>query len=545
MRGRGRPELSLARMVTFLRALTGWRRLAAACLLGAVSVLAMPPVSWWLVLFVTFPGLVLLLDEAARAMPSPWRRARAGALIGWWFGFGYMVPGLYWIGGAFLVQADKFAILMPFAITLLPAYLAAYYGLATGAAMLVWQLDAGRILALAVTMATGEWLRGHWFTGFPWNAIGYGLTINDALAQSASLIGIAGLNFWAVLIFASPVALLSLRIRRVESIAVLGLAAGLLVAALAFGQWRLAQPLPADDPAVRLRLVQPNIPETEKFEAGSQRRIFDRMLDLSRQDKEGRVDDLVGTNVVIWPEEPLNFLLLDSPEALSEIATALGGHAMLLTGAIRAETIGTPPRRRFFNSLAAIDPAGRQVAIYDKIHLVPFGEYLPYEFILSAFGLENLTRTAGGMEEGANSRRLDVPGLPSLSPLICYEAIFPGAAVEPGTRPKWLLNVTNDAWFGEQAGPYQHFHQARIRAIEEGLPLLRVAITGISAVVDAHGQVRNSLPLLTAGIIDTTLPSALQATPYARMGDLIMFLQLLVAVLAIAVLRLAQRLLSR
>ena len=522
-----------------LTPLVGWRRLAATFGLGALSVLAMPPFGIWPVLFLTFPGLVLLLDGAA-ATPGIGRRAGAAAAVGWWFGFGYLLPGLYWIGGAFLVQADKFAVLMPFAITLLPAYLAAYFGAATGVASLVWRPGFERLLVLAVTISIGEWLRGHWFTGFPWNAIGYALTIDDALAQSASLVGVTGLTFWAVLVFVSPVGLAGADRSRKSGLAWVCLMAIGLAACFGWGEWRLTGTAPPDDQAVRLRLVQPNVPEKEKFESGSQRRIFDRILDLSRRDTSGRIDDLASTTLLIWPEEPLNFLLLDTPEALTGIGALLGGHTMLLTGAIRAETTGTPPRRKYLNSLAVIDGAGRPLATYDKIHLVPFGEYLPYESVLGDVGLENLTRTAGGLAAGVNPRRLEAPGLPSLSPLICYEAIFPGEVVEPGTRPRWLLNVTNDAWFGEQTGPYQHFHEARIRAIEEGLPLVRVAITGISAIVDAKGRVRARLPLLTAGVLDGTLPAALPPTLYARYGDWILLLQLLVVVTLLIAIRVAR-----
>ena len=372
--------------------------------------------------------------------------------------------------------------------------------------------------------------------------LGYGLTINDALAQSASLVGVTGLTFWAALIFASPAAWLAPGKANRAAMAFSGGTLAIFAASFAWGVWTLAQAAPPDDPSVRIRLVQPNIPEKDKFEPGSQRRIFDRILDLSRRDATGRIDDLAATTVLIWPEEPLNFLMLDTPEALTEIGALLGGHTTLLTGAIRAQALGTPPQRRFFNSLVVIDGAGRPKAIYDKIHLVPFGEYLPYENVLSSIGLENLTRTAGGLAEGSNPRHLEAAGVPSFSPLICYEAIFPGEAVEPGALPRWLLNVTNDAWFGEQTGPYQHFHQARVRAIEQGLPLVRVAITGISAAVDAKGRIRQSLPLLTAGIIDTTLPAALPPTPYARYGDGLLFLQLSVVIALFAIIRLAESL---
>lgn len=532
---------------SLLDKLTGWRRLAAACALGAISVLAMPPIGWWPVLFATFPGLVLLLDRVAGGQPDLWRRVRAAALTGWWFGFGYLVPGLYWIGAAFLVEADKFAALMPFAITLLPAYLAFYYGAATGAAMLAWRPGPERLLALATAVAAGEWLRGHWFTGFPWNAVGYGLTINDALAQTASLVGLPGLSFWAVMVFSAPVLLLRGPARTGRSLPAACAIALLFAGALAWGEWRLAQPLPPDEPTVHLRLVQPNTPETEKFLPGSQRRIFDAILSLSQRNEAGRIDDLAGTTVLVWPEEPLNFLLLDSDVALKEIAAVLGGHTILLTGAFRAEAEPGAPddaaRRRIFNSLAVIDANGRPTAVYDKIHLVPWGEYLPWKPLLAAIGLSSIAGVTD--EPGTNPRVLEAAGLPSLSPLICYEAIFPGAAVEAGHRPSWLLNVTNDAWFGEQTGPYQHFHQARVRAIEEGLPLVRVAVTGISAVVDARGRVRKSLQLLTAGVIDADLPGALPSTIYARYGDAILLSQLLVALTLLVVLQLAASRASR
>ena len=528
-------------MDLFENRLLGWRRLAAAFGLGAVSVLAMPPFGLWPVLLVSFPGLVLCLDAALARAPTLTRRVRAAALVGWWFGFGYLLLGLYWIGGAFLVQADRFAILMPFAITLLPAYLAAYFALATGSAALLWRPGPERLLTLAIMLSSSEWLRGHWFTGFPWNAIGYGLTLNNTLAQSASLVGVTGLTFWAVLLFASPVLLFDRRHSR-QAWAGTACALTLLAAAYGWGSWRLATAADASVPGVRLRLVQPNTPETEKFKPGSQRRIFDSIKGLSQHNATGQIDDLAQTTLLIWPEEPLNFLLLQSPEALAELGLLLGGHTTLISGALRSEpdpaSHSSPPAVRYFNTLAIIDPNGQPVATYDKIHLVPWGEYLPYEPILSAIGLENLTRTAGGMAAGTNPRRLEALNVPGFSPLICYEAIFPGEVVPSGTRPGWLLNVTNDAWFGEQTGPYQHAHQSRIRAIEEGLPMVRVAITGISGVFDAYGRVQQSLPLVTAGVIDSALPTALPLTPYARYGDRLVLWHILLGLTLIGGVRL-------
>ncbi len=519
-----------------LLCLRGWRRQLASFALGSVSVLAMPPFGLWPLWFLTFPGLVLLLDSAAIGNGRH-QRAVISAALGWSFGFGYMLFGLYWIGGAFLVQAERFAALIPFAITLLPAYLACYFGLAAAVASLVWQPAPIRILALAIALGASEWLRGHWFTGFPWNSIGHGLTLSDALAQSASLVGVTGLAVWAVLIFSAPVLLITEagKLRRWLGP---GCALALLAVAFGWGSWQLTlTPEPARD-AIRMRLVQPNTPEKDKFDGSKAREIFDRIVDLSQRDPSGAIDGLTNIDVVIWPEEPLNFRLLQTPQALTEIAAMLGGHTKLLTGTIRAEpdpkAPADPRAARYFNSLALIDGDGRPSAIFDKRHLVPFGEYLPYENLLNLIGIENLTRTSGGMAEGTNRRGLVMSGLPPVSPMICYEAIFADDAVPPGDRPGWLLNVTNDAWFGEQTGPYQHFHQARMRAIEQGLPLVRVAITGISAVVDAHGRVRQSLPLLTAGVIDSVLPSPLPETMYGRYGDGLLLAELIAGLAIVA-----------
>jgi apolipoprotein N-acyltransferase len=304
---------------------------------------------------------------------------------------------------------------------------------------------------------------------------------------------------------------------------------------MAWGTAQLSLPATVPYKPVQLRLVQPNTPEKEKFEAANARRIFDRMLDLSRRNAKGEIDDLIGIDVVIWPEEPLNFRLLQTPQGLSEIGAMLGERAKLLTGTIRAEANPAAPddprAARYFNSLVLIDSDGQPGPLFDKRHLVPFGEYLPYEPFLNALGIENLTRTAGGMAVGTNDRGLVLSGLPNVSPLICYEAIFPDEVVGPNGRPAWLLNITNDAWFGEQTGPYQHFHQARIRAIEQGVPLVRAAITGISAVVDARGRVQQSLPLLTSGVIDGVLPSPLPLTIYGRYGDGLLLWELLAGAL--------------
>jgi apolipoprotein N-acyltransferase len=511
---------------------------------GAASVLAMPPFFLWPVLFVTLPLLVFLIDHAVATAPR--RKPAHAASIAWFFAFGYFLAGLFWIGEAFLVEAEKFAILMPFAVMAMPAGLALFWAGAAAGASLFWHPGPRRILVLALTLASAEWLRGHVLTGFPWNVLGYALTAPDALMQSASLLGIYGLTLVAVILFTWPLVAWSDASRVPSGSAVSPLRAAFVptlaslsaIAALAaWGTFRLAGDRPADQ-SVRIRLVQPSIPQREKWRAELQRRNFDRHLDLTRRNAEGTVDDAKGIDLVVWPEAAMPFLVLDTPAALEAIGKVVpeGGH--LVAGLIRVEPapLNSGRRRRILNSLAVFEPGGRPVAVYDKIHLVPFGEYLPLQATLEAIGLEQLTRIRGGFDVGPSPRPLlRVSGLPAFAPLICYEVIFPGTVVQSAERPAALLNLTNDGWFGNTTGPRQHFHQARVRAVEEGLPVIRSANNGISAVVDAFGRIVARLDLDVAGTSDATLPGRLSPPPYARFGDAIFWaLWLTVAVVAAA-----------
>jgi apolipoprotein N-acyltransferase len=273
-------------------------------------------------------------------------------------------------------------------------------------------------------------------------------------------------------------------------------------------------------------LVQPSIPQREKWRPEFQRRNFDRHLDLSRRNAEGAVDDAKGIDLVVWPEAAMPFLVLDTPAALEAIGRVVPENGHLVAGLLRVEPAPlNGGRRRILNSLAAFEPGGRPVAIYDKTHLVPFGEYLPLQATLEAIGLEQLTRIRGGFDVGPSPRPLlRVPGLPAMAPLICYEVIFPGTVVQSAERPAALLNLTNDGWFGNTTGPRQHFHQARVRAVEEGLPVIRSANNGISAIVDAFGRTVARLDLDVAGTTDATLPGTLSPPPYARFGDVIFWI---------------------
>ncbi|MGD9867684.1 MAG: apolipoprotein N-acyltransferase, partial [Hyphomicrobiales bacterium] len=496
---------------------------------GLVSVAGLAPFFLWPVFFVTVTLLVWLLDGAALAAAGRVSLVRTAAWTGWCFGFGYFLGGLYWVGFSFLVEADRFAWLLPFAVTLLPAGMAIYFALACAAACAFWRPGAGRIFLLALCFAVAEYLRGHLFSGFPWNAVGYWVTGGETLMQWASVFGVYALALFAMHIFAMPALLWPVpgleEPRPVLRFSVVALAGLLIGAAGLYGQWRLSLPAPGEVENVRLRVVQPNIPQAEKWLPQNRASVFQRYLDVSRAGPDGDAPGLDTITHLVWPESALPFLLADHSEALRAIGEALPDHVVLLNGQIRAEERIRPDNTlaglRAWNSLFVMNGEGRLLEVYDKLHLVPFGEYLPFQELMESVGIEQLTRMRGGFEAGANPRRLEAPGLPPFVPLICYEIIFPDAIAPADFRPRWMLNVTNDAWFGNSTGPYQHLHQARVRAVEQGLPLVRAANTGVSAVMDAYGRTLGSLRLGMAGVIDAPLPGALPPTPYVRAGRLV------------------------
>ncbi len=527
--------MQIERLAGWVRTRAGWQRVALATSAGALSVLAMAPFFLWPVLILTLPALVWLLDGAIqRGAGNTWRQRPAvqAALVGWLFAFGYFFAGLFWIGEAFLVEAEKFAILIPLAVTLMPAGLALFWAGAAAVASLAWRPGLMRVLALALAIGAAEWLRGHVLTGFPWNVIGYALTYPESLMQSAGLVGIYGLSIIAVFVLAAPlVAWADGMVWRGAAIMV-----ATIVVLMTYGHWRLTEPAGVGE-GPRVRLVQPSIPQREKWQSEHQRRIFDLHLALTARNAADVEDGAAGVDLVIWPEAAMPFLPLDSPKALELIGNVLPAGAHLISGALRAD----PPdpsrpevQRRLYNSLIAFGAGGKPAAIYDKIHLVPFGEYLPLNAWLDAIGLEPLTRRRGGFTVGPSPRPLmALPNAPAFAPLICYEAIFPRAIIQGSERPSFLLNVTNDGWFGNTTGPRQHLHQARVRAVEEGLPLLRVANNGISAVVDGRGRILHRLELDVVGVIDARVPPAMAPTLYSRFGDLWFALMLICGVLIV------------
>jgi apolipoprotein N-acyltransferase len=513
-----RPALSVTRLAHWVVLSWGWRRALVAVVAGALSALAMAPFDAWPVLFFTFPILVWLVDGAAGGrlggMPS-------AAIAGWWFGFGYHLAGLYWVGYAFLVDAKTFAWLLPFAVIALPAGMACYTAAGLALARMLWTRGPTRLLALAVALTAAEWLRGHLFSGFPWNTYGYALTGPLTLAQGAALIGIWGLTFFAVAVFASPAVLTDDRADTRRRWLPLALGCVLLAALAGYGTMRLSRTPSAFVDGVKLRIMQPNLQQDEKFNYSAKQRVMSRYLELSDRSTGPQSTGVRDVTHLIWPESAFPFLLAREPDAMAQIATLLPEGTVLITGAVRAPE--APPGTRVdraYNSIYVIDHDGSILSVYDKIHLVPFGEYLPFQSFLEKLGLMQLTKLPGGFIAGERRRSLSVPRAPRMLPFLCYEIIFPGEARTRGaTRPGWMLNLTNDGWFGISTGPYQHLQQARVRTIEQGLPLVRAANTGISAVIDPVGRIVKSLPLGAEGVMDAALPRRIDPPLYARLGD--------------------------
>jgi apolipoprotein N-acyltransferase len=496
----------------------GIRRAFLAFAMGALATLALEPFSIWPVMFISFTVLVWLVDGAAAGR---WNGVIAAGVTGWWFAFGYFVAGYYWIGHAFLVDAKTFAWLMPFAVIGLPAVMAIYVGLGLALARLLWTRGAWRILTLAATMTIAEWLRGHVVTGFPWNAFGYGLTGPLTLAQGASVLGLWGMTFLAVAVFASPATLVDDSADTPRPWLAPACAALALVALAGFGAVRLSTTPTTYVEGVRLRIVQPNQPQDERFSYAAKASVMAKFIAMSDRATGPRSQGLTDVTHLIWPESSFPFFLTREPDAMADIANLLPNGTVLITGAARADEPDKQGRiLRGYNSVYVIDHDGTILSIYDKVHLVPFGEYLPFQDVLERLGLMQLTKVQGGFIAGDRHRATDIPHAPRFLPLICYEIIFPGEGVPRGAdRPDWLVNVTNDAWFGVSTGPYQHLQQARIRAIEEGLPLVRAANSGISAVADPLGRIIGSLPLGTEGVLDAGLPVKVEPTLYSSVGD--------------------------
>lgn len=412
---------------------------------------------------------------------------RQAALLGWIFGLGYFALTLGWIVEPFLIDIARHGWMAPFALLFMAGGLAAFWALA------FWIAPRGRVFMLVLLWTLVEIARAYVFTGFPWALVAQGW-LETPMIQLVSLVGVHGLGF----ITLTSLALVS---RLKPKPVLLGIA--ILAATWSFGAFRLSQPETLRADGYVVRVVQPNVDQAQKWLPEFQQTFFQRHLDLSAS---------VGApDIIIWPEAAVPFLPETRPDLMRDISDVTQGAEVIL-GARRRDENGN-----WYNRLVLLGNAGNILDSYDKHHLVPFGEYVPLKGILERLGLSALTGT--GWTAGQGPRVISQGDTPPFLPLICYEAIFPQHANADGARADWIVQITNDAWFGQFSGPYQHLAQARIRAIEQGLPLVRSANTGVSAVVDPHGRVVSEIPLWQMGFIDVALPKALPVTIYSRLGD--------------------------
>lgn len=471
------------------------RRLWVDLALGLIAALGLQPFGIWIA---TPLALALLVRRAAGPGNAFWPLLAGG--VGW-FGL-----SMAWIVEPFLVEAAIYGWMAPFALVLMALGGALFWAVPAALAARLATGVPRRALAIASALVLSDWLRGWIFTGLPWSLTGH-VWIDTPVAQTAAWTGAIGLSLITLALAVLPSLL---RLLPATALA-LALTGGLWGAGLA----RLAQPLPSDRPTI-LRIVQPNAEQDLKWDPEWAAVFFQRLLDLSAE--PGARD------LVIWPETAVNFLLEDAGPVLPAMAQAAG--APLVMGIQRRDG------SRFYNSLVTLNPDATLGQVYDKFHLVPFGEYIPWGDALAQVGITAFAAQQGnGYSAGQGPAIMSAPGAPDFQPLICYEAIFPQHLRGLGQRPEWLLQATNDAWFGQFSGPYQHLAQARLRAIESGLPLIRAANTGISAVIDPHGRIRQSLGLGVQGKIDAPLPAALPETPWMKWGN---SPAILIALLALA-----------
>ncbi|SCA55601.1 Apolipoprotein N-acyltransferase [Candidatus Terasakiella magnetica] len=480
-----------------------WKRRLFLILLGLCVVAALPPFHIWPLAFVGLSGLFLYLDKT--------ETKKQAFFTGWLFGAGFFGGGLYWLTNAFFVHADKHGWLVPIAVPALAAAMGLFIGLTCVLSVILWREHRaqsqvyGRLILFALAWTVLEWVRSWIFTGFPWNLMGTIWAFSDEMIQPAAYMGAYGLSLFTVLAAVLPVGFFYVEKRKKMGAAFL---VGLIpIVMFTLGYVRLSDAVVETYDGVLLRLVQPNIAQADKWKKDLKIQNFQKLLDLSAARKEGAASP----THVIWPETAVTFPLNRDERVRRAVGSVAPTGGAVITGTPRMTQRGETPFQ-VWNSLMVVNEVGQVVANYDKSHLVPFGEYIPFRKILP---LQKLT--AGGVDfsAGPGPQTIKVGGLPSFSPLICYEIIFPGAVKDEENRPQWLLNVTNDGWYGNSPGPYQHLISARMRSVEEGLPLVRSANTGITVVTDGFGRIRHQIAYGNEGFIDVELPKPLVKAPMA------------------------------
>lgn len=500
----------------------GWRRLALLVLAGLVAGLSVPPLHILPALFVALPVWVWALDgaEAQRG----WRRILGPAFrIGFAFGTGYFIVAFHWLGTAFFADGGPILWVMPFAILALSMLIALFWGLASSLAFSLWSHGPWRIATLAACLALAEWARGHLFSGFPFDLLGYGLAVTDQMAQIASVIGVYGMTLLVSILAMTPALIWPGDGRGWPArLAPFILALAALGAQFGFGAWRLEATPVETRTDLRMRLVQPMITEHTNWEKARPAEIIDRLISLSQMQTAPNDPGLAAVTHVVWPESALPFFLSSYPEAYARIGRMLPEKALLLTGAAREDYEAAENRpgqpTPAYNAILALNNQGEVVASYDKSHLVPFGEYLPFPDLFAAVGLRQFVPGASGWEAGNGRRLLALPGGPSLLALICYEIIFSGDLGPGESDAELIFNITNDSWFDGSIGPAQHAAHAKLRAVEEGMPLVRAANSGLTFAADPLGRITASLTPGEIGVLDVVPARRLAGTVFTRIG---------------------------
>jgi apolipoprotein N-acyltransferase len=497
----------MKKILSFINEAEGIKRYLLAFFFGCLVTLALPPVYIIPAAILGFVAHLWQMDTCKNKKQAFW--------LGWWFGWGYFTSGLYWIAIALLTDVAQFGWMIPFAVFGIPAVLAFYTGAVSLLTFVIPQKDYARVIVFAVLWTLIEMLRGYLFTGFPWNLIGYMWTVSDSMLQLASVTGIWGLSFFTVFAFSMPYSLIgggrfSFR-RSLPTI----IAFSILFAIWIGGVYRLSG-AQVESTGKVVRIVQGNISQDNKWDSDLRSEIVQKYLDMTYS------KGIENVNMVVWPESAVPYFIEEGSALLAVLKEAIPKNGFLITGSMHAERLEHDFVGKVWNSMHVIDHNGKIVGLYNKHHLVPFGEYVPLRGILP---INKITQGTSDFAEGDGVQTLHINGLPPFSPLICYEAIFPGAAVDEKARPEVIINVTNDAWYGNSSGPYQHFNMVRVRAVEEGVPLIRAANTGISGIIDPYGRVVAKTTLGKNVVLDENLPVSLASvTIYGRFGDSIIFI---------------------
>jgi len=499
----------------------GWRRFLLLMVAGAVAALSIPPLFVLPALFVAFPFWVWALDGAERRTgiqrifgPAFW--------IGFAFGWGYFTVAFHWLGAAFLLEGGEYLVVMPFAILALAALIALFWGLASALAHLCWSHGAWRIVTLAAFLSAAEYIRGTAFSGFPFDLLGYSLTATTEMMQAASLVGVSGLTFIAALIAMTPALIWPADGRGLAPrLMPFFLAIAVIAAQIGWGNVRLNSTAVTPRADMKVRMVQPVITEHSDWATANPPDIVTRLIDLSSGKTGPNDPGLAGKTQLIWPESVFPFFMSQYPEGLARIARMLPDGTTLLTGAPREPDLspGGDADNPGYNSLLAINTDGEIVASYDKSHLVPFGEYLPFADFWKLFGIRQFVPGTNGWAAGDGKRLMTPPGTPAFIALICYEAIFSGDLGADPAKAEFILNVSNDEWFDGSIGPAQHAHHALLRAVETGLPMLRATNSGMTFAADPLGRITAQLAPYEPGVLDVVPANKLPETPFDRFGN--------------------------